>query len=255
MGRLTGKVVTITGAAGGLGRATARMMASEGASLALTDTDEAGLADLVGKLRAGGAGVIAEAGDVAARETHERIVAAALSRFGGLHGWCNVAGILGPGDLPDITPELFDRLMHVNCLSHLLAAQQAAPAIKASGGGAVVNVSSIGGLVALPHMTAYCASKSAVIGLTRGLAVELAPDVRCNVVCPGGIDTGMAQGLLSSVPEAEREELVAKLTGRQLIKRFAQPEEIAPMLLYLVSDESRFITGAILSADGGHSAS
>jgi 3-oxoacyl-[acyl-carrier protein] reductase len=115
-------------------------------------------------------------------------------------------------------------------------------------------VASIGALVALPMMTVYCASKAAVLGLTRAVAAELAPAIRCNAVCPGGIDTPMARGLLASVPEDHRDDLLAKLTGRQLIKRFAQPEEIAQTLVFLVSDESAFLTGSVLAADGGHSA-
>jgi NAD(P)-dependent dehydrogenase (short-subunit alcohol dehydrogenase family) len=103
-------------------------------------------------------------------------------------------------------------------------------------------------------MSVYCASKAAVVGLTRALALELAPDVRCNAVCPGGIDTPMARGLLDAVPESEREELLAKLTGRQLFKRFAAPEEIAATLVFLASDESSFLSGVVMAADGGHSA-
>lgn len=103
-------------------------------------------------------------------------------------------------------------------------------------------------------MSVYCASKAAVVGLTKAVAVELAPRIRCNVVCPGGIDTPMAKNLLSSVPPSHRDELLSKLTGRQLLKRFASPEEIAAVLVFLVSDESAFLTGAVLAADGGHTA-
>lgn len=253
MGRLSGKTVGLTGAAGGLGAATTRLMAREGARLALTDIDEEALQRLADELAEQGAQVEVVSGDVTLVETHARLVRKAVERWGGLHGWCNIAGILGPGDLPDITTQSFDQVMHVNCLAQLLAVQQAAPAMRASGGGSIVNVASVGALVALPHMTAYCASKAAVLGLTRALAAELAPDIRCNAVCPGGIDTGMSRHLLAGVPREERDGLMAKLTGRQHIKRFAEPEEIAPTLLHLVSDESSFITGAVLAADGGHS--
>lgn len=103
-----------------------------------------------------------------------------------------------------------------------------------------------------PHMSVYCASKAAIIGMTRALAAELAPDIRCNVICPGGIDTAMAQGLLAGLPPEERAGLLAKLTGRQHLKRFAHPAEIAKTILHLASDESSFITGSVIAADGGH---
>ena len=103
-------------------------------------------------------------------------------------------------------------------------------------------------------MAAYCASKAALIGLTRAVAAELAPAVRCNVVCPGGIDTPMSRHLLDSVPAEQRDALVARLTGRQLLRRFASPQEIATVLVFLVSDEAAFMTGAVVAADGGHSA-
>lgn len=253
MNRLKGKTIAITGAAGGLGRATALLMAAEGASLALTDIDAAGLAATVAAAQAAGAAVVACVGDVTLAATHADWVARAQAQFGALHGLCNVAGVLGAPGLDAATPAAFDHVMHVNCLAQLLSIQQAAPLLRESAG-AIVNVASIGALVALPMMSLYCASKAAVLGLTRAVAAELAPLVRCNAVCPGGIDTPMSRGLIASVPEAHRDELLAQLTGRQLIRRFAQPEEIARTLLFLVSDESSFITGAVLAADGGHSA-
>lgn len=253
MARLADKVVGLTGAAGGLGAATARLMAKEGARLALTDIDGSALARLADELTSRGAEIEVEIGDVTLVETHANLVRKAVQRWGGLHGWCNIAGVLGAGDLPDVTTERFDQVMHGNCLAQLLAVQQAAPAIQASGGGAIVNVASVGALVALPHMTVYCASKAAVVGLTRALAAELSPAIRCNALCPGGIDTGMSRRLLADAPPEQRDGLIAKLTGRQHIKRFATPEEIAPTLVHLVSDESSFITGAVIAADGGHS--
>jgi NAD(P)-dependent dehydrogenase (short-subunit alcohol dehydrogenase family) len=252
--RLQGKAIVITGAGGGLGRATALAMAAEGAQLALTDANEAGLLATTEALQAMGHAPVHHAGDVTEGQTHATLVAACLRRFGKLDALCNVAGVLGAGRLEDVSRERFDRVMQVNCFAQLLAAQHAAPALRASGKGSIVNVSSVGALVALPMMSVYCASKAAVVGLTRALALEFAPDVRCNAVCPGGIDTPMARGLLDAVPAAERDALLAQLTGRQLFKRFAAPEEIAATLVFLASDESSFLSGAILAADGGHSA-
>jgi 2-keto-3-deoxy-L-fuconate dehydrogenase len=114
-----------------------------------------------------------------------------------------------------------------------------------------VNVSSVGGNVALPNLSVYGASKAAVLGLTRGIAAEFASaGVRCNAVCPGGIDTPMATSVVASF--ADRDQAIAQLTGRQLFPRFARPDEIASSILYLLSDEASFITGAAINVDAGH---
>ena len=254
MNKLHGKVIAITGAAQGLGRATAIAMAREGAQLALTDINAQGLSETLESLRLLGSGAVSVVGDVTNASTHDQLLAAARSRFGGLHGLCNVAGVLGAGQLADITQTSFDRVMHINCFAQLLAIQRMATALRRSGKGAIVNVASVGAMVALPKMTAYCASKAAVIGLTRAIASELAPDIRCNVVCPGGMDTPMARGLLSGLSDEARTELTGKLIGRQLQKRFATPEEVAQTLVFLVSDASSFSTGSVFTADGGHTA-
>jgi NAD(P)-dependent dehydrogenase (short-subunit alcohol dehydrogenase family) len=253
MGRLKDKTVVITGAASGLGRCTALAMAREGAHLALVDVDETGLRHTENVLQEIGARVVALPGDVTKIQTHTQLCEMTESEFGSVHGLCNVAGILGPGTLNDVTEDQFDRVMHVNCLAQILAIRAFSPSLKKSGG-AIVNVASVGAQVGLPLMSVYCASKAAVVGMTRAVAAELAPLVRCNVVCPGGIDTPMAQGLLASVPQEQRDGLLAKLTGRQLLPRFATPAEIAQVLVFLVSDESAFMTGSVVSADGGHTA-
>jgi NAD(P)-dependent dehydrogenase (short-subunit alcohol dehydrogenase family) len=249
-GRVDGKAIVVTGAAGGLGRATALRLVAEGARVAITDRDAAGLA-ATAALAGNADAVVVVTGDVTLPETHDRVVAAAVEAFGGVHGLCNIAGTLGTGGPIDhYSTADFDRVMHVNCLAQMLAIQRVAPVMKRGGGGSIVNVASVGALVALPFMAVYCASKAAVLGLTRAAALELAPDIRCNAICPGGIDTPMAQTFLAQFPD--REEMLGKLVGRQLIKRFAQPEEIAELLLFLMSDASSFVTGAVLPAEAGH---
>jgi NAD(P)-dependent dehydrogenase (short-subunit alcohol dehydrogenase family) len=253
MNRLKEKVIVVTGAAGGLGRETALAIGREGALLALVDVDEEGLRRTGELLRDAGTRAVSLVGDVTKLQTHTQLCNTAMSEFGAVHGLCNVAGVLGPGTLSEVSEEQFDRVMHVNCLAQLLAIRAFAPSLKSSGG-AIVNVASVGAQVGLPLMSVYCASKAAVVGMSRALAAELAPQVRCNVVCPGGIDTPMAQGLLASVPLEERDGLLAKRTGRQLLQRFATPLEIAQVVVFLVSDESAFMTGSVVSADGGHTA-
>jgi NAD(P)-dependent dehydrogenase (short-subunit alcohol dehydrogenase family) len=124
--------------------------------------------------------------------------------------------------------------------------------MRAVGGGSIINISSIGGLVALPMVGVYCASKAAVIGLTRSIAYELAPEIRCNVICPGGVETPMSAGHIASF--GDRDEAIRLTTGRQLQKRFAKPREIAEAVVFLASDESSFMTAAVVPVEAGHSA-
>jgi NAD(P)-dependent dehydrogenase (short-subunit alcohol dehydrogenase family) len=248
------KCVLITGAAGGLGRACAEVMLEQGAKVALIDHDASLLSATARELVHFENRVVTRAGDICNEEALAGFVAETLSRFGAIDAVCNVAGILGASSLEEADRERFDRVMHTNCFSHLLLVQKALPALRASKRASIVNVASVGALVALPHMSIYCASKAAVLGLTRAMAAELAPHIRCNAICPGGIDTPMSQKLLAAMSEAERQEVLPKLTGRQLLKRFASPREIANLVAFLVSDNSSFITGAILPIEGGHTA-
>jgi NAD(P)-dependent dehydrogenase (short-subunit alcohol dehydrogenase family) len=120
------------------------------------------------------------------------------------------------------------------------------------GGGSIINVSSVGGLVALPNVSAYCPSKSAVIGLTRAAAAEFAPDIRVNAICPGGVSTPMSGAHLASFDD--KEAATKLLTGRQLLKRYARPEEIANVAVFLASDQASFMTGAVVPVEAGHTA-
>ena len=247
------KVAVITGAAGGLGRASALRLASEGARIAATDQDEAGLAETVRMVKAAGGKIVANHGGITLPAAIDRTVAAAVRDFGGVHALCNIAGVLGAGGpVESVTTESFDQVIHVNCPAQILAIQCVLPEMRRAGGGSIVNIASIGALVALPFMAAYCASKSAVLGLTRAVALEAGPTIRCNAICPGGVDSPMSRKFLAQFDD--REAMVEKLVGRQIIKRFAEPHEIAEFVLFLVSDESGFITGATLPAEAGHSA-
>jgi NAD(P)-dependent dehydrogenase (short-subunit alcohol dehydrogenase family) len=249
------KIVLITGAAGGVGRATAIMLAQAGAKLALTDIDAAGLSHTAELLtRSTESRPVLHVGDIAAPETSAQLVIKALDAWGGVDAVCNVAGMLGDSTLRDTTLEKFQRIMSVNCTAQLLLVQAALPALEKSPSASIVNVASVGSMVALPFMAAYCASKAAVLGLTRAMAAELGPRIRCNAVCAGGIDSNMSRQLLEHFTPEQRPELLAKLVGRQIIKRFATPEEIAGIIAFLVSDAATFITGAAIPVDGGHTA-
>jgi 3(or 17)beta-hydroxysteroid dehydrogenase len=253
MARLAGKVALVTGAAQGQGRAAALRLAEEGAAVALTDVDPQGLEDTAGSVRAAGGKAIIHAGDICDGATASAVAKAAVAAFGRIDVLHNNAGIAIASSVEEYSPADFDRLLHVNCMAHLLTIQQVVPEMRRAGGGSIINVSSIGGLVGLPRLSVYCASKSAVIGLTRGVAYEFSDDnIRCNAICPGGVDTPMAQAVLDTFED--RNHALELLTGRQMFKRFARPEEIAELVVFLASDESSFITGAAIPIEAGHSA-
>jgi NAD(P)-dependent dehydrogenase (short-subunit alcohol dehydrogenase family) len=248
---LAGKVALITGAGSGIGRAAAVRFAAAGARVGITDVDAAAL-DETAALVADDDAVLSVTGDIVDPATADELVTKAAERFGRVDALFNNVGILIMKSLLDTTAEDFDQLMHVNCLSQLIAIQRVVPEMRRSGGGSIINVSSVGGLVALPNVSAYCPSKSAVIGLTRAAAAEFAPEIRCNAICPGGVSTPMSDKHLASFED--KEAAMKLLTGRQLIKRYARPEEIANVAVFLASDEASFMTGAVVPVEAGHTA-
>jgi NAD(P)-dependent dehydrogenase (short-subunit alcohol dehydrogenase family) len=260
MNRLDGKVAVVSGAASGIGRAVAVRFAAEGARVGLMDLDADGLAETEAAVAAvSGEGsrpgepgaAISVAGDVVDPATVDALVNRLVAAHGRVDTLVNNVGILILKSLEETTAEDFDRLLRVNCLSHLVAMQRVVPEMRKAGGGSIINVASVGALVALPNVSAYCASKSAVVGLTRSAAYEFGPDIRCNAVCPGGVDTPMARRHLASFDD--KDAAIAKLTGRQLLHRYAQPDEIANAILFLASDEASFMTGAVVPVEAGHS--
>jgi NAD(P)-dependent dehydrogenase (short-subunit alcohol dehydrogenase family) len=254
MDGVAGKSILVTGAGGGVGRAAAVQFGRHGARLAVTDRDPEPLKATVELLQGSGAQVVWQVGDIVDPTTADKLVAAAEHSFGGVDGLCNVAGTLSGGTIEQAQREEFDRAMHTNCLAQLILIQKALPMLRRSKRASIVNVASVGALAALPMMSIYCASKAAVLGLTRAVAAELAPDIRCNAICPGGIDTPMSRNFLAGFTPAEREALLPKLTGRQLMKRFSTADEIAALIVFLISDQSSFVTGACLPIDGGYTA-
>jgi NAD(P)-dependent dehydrogenase (short-subunit alcohol dehydrogenase family) len=248
---LSGKVALVTGAGSGIGRAAAVRFSAAGARVGITDVDAAAL-DETAALVADDDAVLSVTGDIVDPATADELVTKAAERFGRVDALFNNVGILIMKSLLDTTIDDFDQLMHVNCLSQLIAIQRVVPEMRRSGGGSIINVSSVGGLVALPNVSAYCPSKSAVIGLTRAAAAEFAPEIRCNAICPGGVSTPMSDKHLASFDD--KEAAMKLLTGRQLIKRYARPEEIANVAVFLASDEASFMTGAVVPVEAGHTA-
>jgi NAD(P)-dependent dehydrogenase (short-subunit alcohol dehydrogenase family) len=252
MTRVQEKVAVVTGAGSGIGRASAIRLAENGARLAITDIDAEELEATASAVQATGASVVQVAGDIVDPATIDELASAALDSFGRIDVLDNNVGVVVVKRLEEHTVADFDRLMHVNCWSYLLTTQRIAPEMRKVGGGSIINISSVGGLVALPMVAAYCASKAAVIGLTRSIAYELAPEIRCNVICPGGVRTPMSDAHIAGF--GDRDEALRLTTGRQLQKRFAEPDEIAEAVVFLASDESSFMTAAVVPVEAGHTA-
>ena len=244
---LDGKVALVTGSSAGIGRAIAILFADHGAALVLNGRREEPLSDLAETLRERGGQAVVVAGDVGDPETHQRLVAAATVQFGGLDIAINNAGILGTvGPLTDMTLEQWLSLVHTNLTAAFLGARSQIPAMLERGGGSLVFTSSfVGTSVGLPGLTAYGATKAALMGLVKGITAEYAQKgVRANALLPGGTDTEMAGD------EASK----AWAAGLHAMKRIARPEEIASAALFLAGDLSSFVAGSALFADGGNAA-
>lgn len=247
------KVVVVTGAAGGIGRATAVRFAAEGATLVLVDAAADGLNESVAAVEEARGRALAVEADVTRAGDVRRYVAAAVERFGGIDCFFNNAGILGAvSPLVDYPEDVFDRVMAVNVKGVWLGMREVAPALRARGGGAIVNTASIGGMRGTPNLVAYTASKHAVIGLTRTAAHELIRHgIRVNAVCPAPVETPMARelehGLGGNNPAAVHERLARTIPMR----RFAEPSEVAALVTFLCSPDASYINGGIYTVDGG----
>jgi NAD(P)-dependent dehydrogenase (short-subunit alcohol dehydrogenase family) len=245
--RLQGKVALITGAAGGIGAATARRFAEEGASLLLTDADGAGAEAIAGEL---GGDALAREHDVASEEAWSATVAWALDAHGRIDVLVNNAGVFLAAPLAQTTLADFQRVLDVNVTGVFLGMRAVAPEMSARGGGSIVNLSSLAGLTGGPYLVAYSASKWAVRGMTKVVAKELArARVRVNSLHPGQIDTAMNTRQRERTPE-----LIDKLIKGIPLGRIGEPQEVADAAVYLASEESLYVTGSELVIDGGVSA-
>ena len=248
MGILKGKVAIVTGASSGIGRATAKLFAAEGAKVIVGARRRLQLEDLVDEIAIDGGSAVAWSGDVQNEHYARDLVELAAGEFGGLDIAFNNAGTLGEiGPIADLSLSAWHETLETNLTSAFLGAKFQVPAMIDRGGGSLIfNSTFVGHTAGMPGMTAYAASKAGLIGLTQVLAAEFgAQGIRANAVLPGGTDTDMGRAA------ADTPEAISFVENLHALKRMAAPEEIANTVLHLASDASSFITGTALLVDGG----
>ncbi|GAB6968638.1 SDR family oxidoreductase [Komagataeibacter kakiaceti JCM 25156] len=244
-GRIRNKVAVITGAASGMGRATAERFAHEGAQLVLADLDQEKLDAVVGELAAQGSEVLGVAGDIASEADVQRLMNEAVRRFGRIDILVANAGVIPEADLASATVDLWDHTMAVDGRGMFLSCKYAAAEMVKAGRGAIVCLSSISAFAGQKGQAVYGPAKFVASGLTKHLAIDLADKgIRVNAVAPGTIDTPAVAKM--------GKEGIDKVVSMHPLGRMGRPEEVASAILFLASDEASFITGAVLPVDGGY---
>ncbi len=249
MGRVQDKVAVVTGGASGIGRASARMLAEEGAAVVIGDVSEAG-ADVAAEIAQEGRRTAFVRTDVTSWGDVERLIGTAVERFERVDVMVNNVGVAIGGAAGEMSEEAWNRVIDVNLTGVWRGMRLAIPQMLRTGGGSIVNVSSVQSLVGFDGWSGYAASKGGINALTQQAAVEYAPQgIRVNAIIPGTILTGMNEGILRDHPDPDG--LMAQWSSMHPIGRIGQPEEVATAVVYLASDESSFVTGMLLRVDGG----
>lgn len=254
MGRLDGRVALVTGSGSGIGRATARVLAREGAKVAVGDINAAGVAETVRQVGEAGGQALGLALDVTDEAAWTAAVARVVAEWGRLDVLVNNAGTELIRPLVETTLAEWRRVMAVSLDGAFLGHRAAIPAMLEGGGGAIVNISSIAGIHGYNRQAAYCASKGGIRLLSKAAAVECGErgwPIRVNSVHPGPIDTPMVDGMFAGRDDAQKEQGKRRLAGMALSGRFGEPEDIAEAVCYLASDAAKYVTGTELVVDGG----
>jgi NAD(P)-dependent dehydrogenase (short-subunit alcohol dehydrogenase family) len=247
--QLIDKVAVVTGAGAGIGRASALALSAEGATVAVVDIDEIAVHTIAQEIISLEGQALPLVADISTVAGATRIAEKVRSEFGGIDILHNNAGIQRYGSVVTTTEEGWDEVMQVNLKSVYLVSHTCVPLMQARGGGAIINTASVQAFLSQKAVAAYTSSKHAVLGLTRSMAVDLAPTIRVNCICPGAVDTPMLRTAVAS--SSDPEGTMRTLNRTHLLGRVAQPEEIASVVVFLAGPGASFITGAAIPVDGG----